>query len=177
MQCQYQDMCDTDLEGQWCWTGIWQCNNVRVWHRTWMSRLTLRDITLHTSLREATTAVTFAEMPNFLSTDVHHPPSQPCIGPEQTRVWPRGQHWILLCTPWSPFDCSCVCTLITFICQVIGEPLLQSDGHPDTFQTTIFLSLQSQPSTYVTHEGSCRIPNINLQIQVSTPPSKKLLAP
>ena len=56
-----------------------------------------------------------------------------------------------------------VCTLIAFVCQVIGEPLLQSDGHPDTFQPTIFLSLQSQPSTYVTHEGSCRIPNINLQ--------------
>ena len=54
-------------------------------------------------------------------------------------------------------------TLITFVCQVIGAPLLQSDGHPNTFQPTICLSLQSQPSTPLTHAGSCRIPNINLQ--------------
>ena len=91
-------------------------------------------------------------------------------GSEQTRVaplcWPRGQHWILSCVHLDYLLIAAVYTLITFVRQVIDIPLLQSplDGHPYTLQPTIYLSTQSQPSTYMAHEaGSCNIPDMSLQ--------------
>ena len=143
-----------------------------------MSRLTLRDITSHTTAvfvtsggpaapQEATTAVTFAEMPDFLpiaAADVHHRCRGRWSGTNKT--CPSDGRWGnigISCVHLDYLLIATVGTLITFVCQVIGAPLLQSDGHPNTFQPTICLSLQSQPSTYVTYAGSCRIPNINLQ--------------
>ena len=140
-----------------------------------MSHLTLRDVTLRTSVtyggpaapREATTAVTFAKMFDFLPiADVHC-----CAMVRNKQGLPpsAGRGGNIGYSPVVHLDyllIAAVYTLITFVRQVIDIPLLQSplDGHPYTLQPTIYLSTQSQPSTYMAHEaGSCNIPDMSLQ--------------
>lgn len=97
----------------------------------WMSHLTLRDVTLRTSVtyggpaapREATTAVTFAKMVDFLPiADVHHG----CVSGQWFGT-NKGCHLLAAgATSDSPLVhldyllIAAVYTLITFVFQVIG---------------------------------------------------------
>ena len=86
----------------------------------WMSPLTLRDVTLPTPSPSHLGDQQHRgrqQQPSHLPRCSISCPSLMSTGEQRSMVRnkqglpfcrPRGQHWILLCTPWLPFDCRCV---------------------------------------------------------------------
>ena len=102
---------------------MWQCNNGRVWHRrvNVTSHITRHHITYDGRLRHiwGTSSTTGGNNSRHICRDARFlahrsswcppPVPRPMVRNKQDLpLWrPLGQHWILLCTPWLPFDCHC----------------------------------------------------------------------